>query len=372
MRSKAFLEVDLNLLAQNLNLIKKQYPKTHILMMVKANAYGHGDKAIVEACIKQGVQDFGLATMQEALELRKSFPSDDIHFYAFSETELVDINRWKKNYLDKNIYPVIENNNELHTVLSDPELRQLKIVLKFNIGMNRFGINQNDLEETISLLKKYKRNIYHLLGHLPCANELKKLDKTKHQISYLQEIKNKIIAENININHASVCNSAAIERGLAQSGDFDFIRPGLLAYGPMGTKDNPMGWKGSMISSLKAIPLKSFPITKGEEFGYGATLAPESGIVAILPLGYADGVTQNYSAIEFSWGSLKGKMIGYSNMDICFVLFEKLPNDHDGLPVIVWGHNPHAFAHSTKKMKINQYQRLCQISSRVPRLYKMS
>ena len=372
MRNKAFLEIDLNLLGQNLNLIKKQYPDNQILMMVKANAYGHGDKAIVKACIDHGVVDFGLATMKEACNLREEFTSRDINFYVFSETGLSDLNEWKKQYHSKNIYPVIENNQELEEILSDPDFNDLKIVLKINIGMNRFGINKSEIDQTISLLKKSDRDIFHLMGHLPCASEFKNLEKTKNQIEYLTEVKKKIIDEGLSISHASVCNSAAIERGLGNTEDFDFIRPGLLAYGPMGTKDNAMGWKGSMISSLKAWPLKVFSINEGEEFGYGATLSPESGYVAILPLGYADGVTQNYSSIEFSWGELKGKMIGYSNMDICFVLFQTLPDKHKELPVVVWGNDPHEFVQGAKKMRINPYQRLCQISSRVPRVYKMS
>lgn len=368
MRSKAVFEVNINSFKKNLKLIQKRCPQSNILLMIKANAYGHGAIDIAGYAVDNGIKSFGLATMQEAVPIRQSLDDTRINFYAFSETELDDLDLWKKNYLHLNIIPVIENLDELERILNDPDLSDLKIALKFNIGMNRFGLSSSEVEIACEKLKNHKRQIFHLMGHLPCSPDLKKLKKTQQQISLFNQIKKRIEGLGVKVLHSSVANSGAIERGLGI--DHDFIRPGLIAYGPLSTKDNPMGWKGEMISSLKAKPLKVFPIQEGDLFGYGSTPSPANGYIAVIGLGYADGLTQNYASIEFRSGQQNGRVIGYVNMDISYILFEK-PIEH-GDWIEIWGSSPQAFAHIAKKTQVINYQLLCQISLRVPRLYKMS
>ena len=369
MRSRAYLEVDLKLFAKNLSQLTKQYPNSKTLLMVKANAYGHGDKQIVKEAIEQGVCDFGLATVQEAIKLRETFTQRSIRFYIFSETELDDLNTWKKDYLNLDLIPVIENYDQLARILPDTAFDSMPIVLKVNIGMNRFGFNQEEFEQSCELLKQHNKSIFHLMGHLPCASDVKKIEVTNKQIESFNDFKTMAVSLGINVNHSSVCNSAAIERGMAIGYDFDYIRPGLIAYGAIGTRDNPSGWKGKIISSLKAKPLKIFTIEKDQEFGYGLTKSPRDGVVVILPLGYADGLTQNYSNIEFRWGEMTGQMIGFANMDISYILFDKVCESTNWIEV--WGNDPYEFVHLAKKVKMIPYQVLCQISSRVPRVYKM-
>ena len=368
MRSKAIFEVNINSFKKNLELIQKQCSQSELLLMVKANAYGHGAIPITQYAIEAGVKSFGLATMQEAVELRDKNPDPSIEFYVFSETELDKLELWKKKYLDLQIIPVIENLDELERVALDQDLSKVKIALKVNIGMNRFGIKKHEINRVCEILKKYKRDIYHLIGHLPCSPDLKKVNETKEQIDLFNNMKKEIEDYGVDIGHCSVSNSGAIERGLGL--DYDFVRPGLLAYGCLSTKDNPMGWKGSIISSLKAKPLKTFPIKKGELFGYGSSPSPDDGHVVVIPLGYADGLTQNYSNVEFKCGDKAGRLIGYVNMDVCFLLFQDAYKQ--GGWIEVWGSSSQDFARLAKTTKIITYQLLCQISSRVPRFYKMS
>ena len=136
--SNGHLRVNLSHLQHNLGQVQKLAPGAEVLFMVKANAYGHGLAKIVEYSSQQlGLTSFGLASLAEALELRRAEKDYHYELYVFSDLSLSQ--HWEQ-YLEHKLLPVISHMDDLAQVLGCRDCRHLPLVLHFDTGMNRLGL----------------------------------------------------------------------------------------------------------------------------------------------------------------------------------------------------------------------------------------
>jgi alanine racemase len=117
LRKHTLLKINLNHFEWNIKLIKEKYPQKEILMMVKANAYGHGALSLVDFCMEKNLlKQFGVATLGEALEIREGLTFKNFDLFVFSESLL-----WQKSSLDyyiaQRIIPVIHRIEDLEYFL---------------------------------------------------------------------------------------------------------------------------------------------------------------------------------------------------------------------------------------------------------------
>lgn len=369
MRNSTEMTVNLSHLAYNLGLLKKLAPSNQILFMVKANAYGHGLLEIVQFAFEDlGINEFGCASLGEALTIRKELPKIECDLYVFSDGEIQDP-EYRSAYVNYNILPVIHNLKDLKTILDDSDLNFLPLVLKFDTGMHRLGIDPADLHQVISLLKQHGRSeIQHVMTHF--ANSYLKLkagDKTYRQLESYKNILHELNQSNINVIHTSCANSGAIEQNIGL--EFTHIRPGLMLYGPAGTGDKQL-WPSKNLSSFKTKVLKIMPIKKGTPIGYGGHVCGADGYVAYLPIGYGDGFLTYYSGADISIADANAKVLGRVNMDLTALFFKQLPTSlkTDG-EIYLWNDEEQDISELSTQLKTIPYQLFTALTSRVPRRY---
>lgn len=370
MRLNSELCINLNRLDFNFKSIRELAPNNKIIFMVKANAYGHGLLEIVEyAHFDHNISHFGVADIAEAIEIRRKLPHLKINLFAFSSC-ISDLIQNKDDILDLNIVPVLHHKEQLEIVLKDEDYKNLPLILKFDTGMNRLGLELEETGEVIGLLRKFGRlRIHHLMTHF--ANSYLKVKancRTTRQYEKFVALKKDLIEAGIEIENSSVSNSGAIVQGVGL--EETHIRPGLMLYGPNPVMGTQGSWKGKILSDLKTYILKIEPVQKGTPVGYGSHPVSESGFLVYLPLGYGDGILTYYSGQEFQLYGATTKFIGRINMDISVLFFKELPSGFEkDKEIILWGQDENNITEFSSRVKTHQYQIFTAITNRVPRRY---
>lgn len=345
--------------------------------MVKANAYGHGLLPIVEFSERHlGIKEFGCATLGEALYLRDELNESEFEIYVFSDIQ-IELKECSEHFLSKRIIPVLSNMEDLEYFLADNRFKNFPLVLKFNTGMNRLGI---DIEDTDKVIKKIKasgrRSIHHLMTHF--ANASLSMQKNKRnllQINNFSDLKSTIRSAGIEIHQTSLSNSGSIEQGIGL--EESHIRPGLMLYGPSSLLPNLRSkslWKGQVISELETYVIRSFEVEKGQPVGYGATPCPEDGLIAIVALGYGDGFSTRYQGATFPYKGKVGKVMGRVNMDMTQIFFagETIDFLSHGEKFKIWDHNNENIYRLSDETATIPYEIFCSITGRVPKAYEYS
>ena len=376
MKFRSRLIVNLNHLKHNYQQIKKLAPNSHVLFMVKADGYGHGMIPVARfACTEMGVNEFGCATIQEALSLREELNDLEFDIYVFSDIQL-ELHENADIYLKKRIIPVISNVSELEYILQTKEFRNFPICLKFNTGMNRLGLDLKEVDLVIKLLKENNRpSVHHLISHFANASYSMKIDKYNlNQIKNFEEIKNKFQEAGIKLERTSQANSGSIEQKNGLVSD-THIRPGLMMYGPSSLNDevkNEGYFEGKLVSKLETYILRTFDVTKGTPVGYNSTPCPEDGVIAILAIGYGDGFSNRYSGVKLYHNGFEGFLIGRVSMDMAHVFFPKEARGsikpHEVFTI--WGEGGAELVQFSKQTKTIPYEMFCSLLPRIPRVYR--
>jgi alanine racemase len=371
MRLKSSLKINLNYLKSNWEEVCTLTNHKKILFMVKANAYGHGLKEISQyVCEELKAEELGVASLGEGIYLRENLPDSKNEIYVFSDTNLNQHNVLQ-NYLDYRLIPVIHNLNDLQLLLNEPKARNIPLVLKFNTGMNRLGINLDQTSQVIQLLKqKARTEIHHLMTHFAESYfKISGKDLTSIQYEKFKKIKDELTTEGIKIIYSSCANSGAIEQKFISQETH--VRPGLMMYGPSSLMDAQSNYTGKNISEFVTEIIEMRKVNPDDRFGYGSTRIGEKGMLAILPIGYGDGMHTLYSGTELKHLNFPNKIVGRINMDLTFLF---IPESHVnsvkiGQQISIWTHQSKSINDFANQNKTHAYQIFCGISSRIPRVY---
>ncbi|HLT22528.1 MAG TPA: alanine racemase [Bacteriovoracaceae bacterium] len=368
MRHSSFLEVNLGILGENFQKIRTLVPNANILPMVKADAYGNGlvsvSRFLAQEC---GVTKLGCARLSEALRVFEACPDLVASMLVFSDTEMENETH-RQAYLNFNITPVIHQASDLEIFLNDKDFQRVPLVLKVSTGMNRLGLAAEEVEKYAPRLRQ--RGVDHLMSHLARSPEKLKIgDKSHKQLNEFNEIKKILTDNSVEVRESSLANSGAIEQGFAT--DLSYIRPGIMLYGPSSTGGD---WSGRMISRLVTKVLKTFVVKKGTPVGYGVNVAPRDLFIAVLPIGYGDGIHLSSTGVRVRINGYEGQVFARVNMDMLYVAFD--PTIEGKIKasdrVEFWGHDPQDIIDMASVMKTIPYEIMCGISGRIPRVYKVS
>lgn len=355
------------MLAENMASIQRLAPKAKILPMVKADAYGNGLVSVSRFLSEElKYQTLGCASLGEALQLFQEAPQLPSDVLVFSDTELQN-KKVREIYSHFKITPVLHQMSDVEVVLKEAEFKRVPIVLKINTGMNRLGLSLEELEKLAPRLKD--RGVKHLLTHFACSYyALKDGDKTHRQYEEFKKAKNILNDVGVTVESTSVSNSGAIEQKFGI--DETYVRPGLMMYGPPSVE--PRIWKGHQISRFVTKVLKTFSVKKGTPVGYGINVAGEDSVIAVLPIGYGDGLLTFASGASVLINGQPGKLFARVNMDMAFVAFDMSAQGKIKAEDIVevWNHDNQRIADIATQMKTIPYQLMCAVSQRIPRIYK--
>jgi alanine racemase len=368
MRHSSFLEINFKLLAENMEKIRRLSGKALVLPMVKADAYGNGLIPVTQFLVQEEkIKKIGVATLGEALKLTKECPDLDTEYIVFSDTEIADSTN-RQAYQDYNITPVIHQPEDLNHFLSDSKMKDVPLIVKVNTGMNRLGFTLNELEACMPRLKT--RGIKHLMTHFAYSYVPQKSgDKTTRQLEEFSKVKKLLADGGVAVEETSVSNSGAIEQKIGI--DETYVRPGLMMYGPYSVE--PRLWDGHQISRLVTKVIKTFPVKKGTPVGYGINVAGEDGFVAVLPVGYGDGLPTFASGVKLTVNGFPCSIFARVNMDMCFLMFspDVAGKIKTGDVVEIWNNDNRAISDIAAQMKTIPYAIMCGITGRIPRIYKI-
>ena len=275
---RAWAEIDLDALEHNYNEIKKLTKGKDILAVVKANAYGHDDKAVCLKLQELGVKYYGVSNLWEGEKLRCHGITGTILTFGYTD----------EDYFDELLeYGITQTAGSVQYAkqLSDYALSKgvkLPVHIKVNTGMTRVGIDSQ--QEMLDILAMPGLDCKAAYTHFAAADSLDPSDVeyTDRQ----QEKLMKIAKDKGLLIHSQ--NSG----GIIYHGDFggDIVRAGVILYGhyPNYPLEVPFDMKSvmtvkSVVSQLKTIP-------SGTQISYGRTYtAPGTRTIATVTIGYADG-----------------------------------------------------------------------------------
>ena len=355
---QAWVEIDLGKIKQNVINIKQSLSeKTLFMAVVKANGYGHGSVEIAKTALANGAQRLGVALVEEAIPLREAGISCPINLLSGPPPGSA-----KK----------IDKLGLTATVFSEAHLLELKDIkvdahIKIDTGMNRIGLRAEELDYFLQTLKKYPNiNAEGMFTHFATADEPEG-GVFSRQLDLFTDLAKK---HRSRFEIISAANSAASL--FNKDSHFDMVRIGIAMYGlePSNERKSPVELKPAL--TWKAKPSFVKKIKAGESVSYGAKFTAETDIsIATIPVGYADGYFRGLSnkAFVLTQGQ-RLPQIGTVCMDQFSVLTGDLDIDTDK-PLILLGEDGKAKFTADDMailMKTINYEIVCAISSRVPRV----
>lgn len=354
------VELSRTALQHNLAEVRKQAPRSRVLCMVKADAYGHGLAFALDALTDTDA--FGVACIQEARQIRKLGYSQPVALIegVFSATEWLEASQ-------QHFECVIHQQQQVEWALAHPEMYQqnnLKIWLKLNSGMNRLGLQPDEL---LDAALKLRAAGFQLVLTMHFANA----DVVDHPLNQ-QQIQHFLnLKQQLEPIEASCCNSAAIFNWPQLH--FDYVRPGIMLYGssPFETK-TAQQLNLQPVMSFKSNLIAIQQLDTAQMIGYGSRFTTQRptrlGIVAI---GYGDGYPRALS--HGAYVSIRGDeapLLGRVSMDLLAVDLTDLPASINiGDEVTLWGDNPTVDLIAQHNNTIG-YELLCRPTNRPIRIIK--
>ena len=336
---KTWLEIDSKALLQNLNFFKKVVgPRTTLMAVIKANAYGHGLLEVAQIFKKNQNLWFGVDSIEEALTLKNSGARNPIMILGF-----IPFNRFGEAV-----------RNKFHISIYNPET--IKSSLKFPKGLFHIKIETgtNRLGLTLKELIKFGRlpkiiGVYTHFADIENKNSLfykKQLGDFKKTLLFLK-------SKNIFPKFIHTASTSAILRD--KKTHFNLVRLGLGLY------KNILGWK-AMVTQIKFI-------SKGETIGYDRTFKARKNMkIAILPVGYYDGYDRRFSNNgEILINGKIAKVVGRICMNMFMADVTHLKNVKVGDEAVILGGIIKA-QNIAQKAGTILYEILARLGSHLPRV----
>lgn len=363
---RTWAEIDLHALAENFAAIQDRCNKK-VYAVIKADAYGHGAVETARVLERCGAYGFAVSNIAEAEELRDAGLKQPVLILGYTPVEYAKA--LAENALEQSVYS-LEYAKALSEAASDP----LRVHLKLDTGMGRIGFDcRSDdapgLSEARQVLDMKNLDVCGVFMHFAAADTPAEEVFTQDQHSRFCRAVAALEAEGHKFRIRHSCNSAAILTFAEE--EADAVRAGIILYGltPDTGMTLPAGFKPVM--SLYSTVSMVKTVEDGGSVSYGRTYkAQGQRVIATVSAGYADGVPRLLS----NRGSvlIRGKrapIVGRVCMDQFCVDVTDIEGVKMGDTVTVFGPGLSVDEVAQAAETIN-YEVVCSISKRVPRVYK--
>lgn len=370
---RIYAEINLSNVLKNMESFKANINKdTKIICVIKANAYGHG--AVELAKVLKDIDylfGFAVATSEEAFELRNAGIDNNILIlgYTFKEDyeELINKGIAVSLFTEE----MLDELNETAKKLNKKAIAHIKV----DTGMSRIGIRPD--ESGLEFVKKAVNTEYvqveGIFTHFARADEIDK-EKALMQLKKYSDFNDLLKENNIDINVKHCSNSAGIIE--LKDANFDVVRAGITLYGL---------WPSNEVSqdivtiypvmSLKSSIVYIKDLEPGREISYGGTYVTEKPMrVATVSAGYADGIPRGLS--NKGYVLVRGKkapILGRVCMDQLMIDVTDIPEAITLDEVVFIGSQGNETITAEEVGDISgrfNYELVCDITNRVPRIYK--
>ena len=286
--------------------------RTKLLVLVKANAYGHGAVEFATLMEDAGADYLAVAYPVEGIELRQAGIKSPIIVLTAGTDSFEQI----VNYGLEPGIPNLFSLKELCSVLEKRGMRDFPVHIKLDSGMHRLGFVTEELRELEEFLKDCQYvKVKSIYSHLAAADDPSCDDFTLGQIELFKKNADSL-SETLGYRPMyHILNSAGIER--FPQYQFDMVRLGIGIYGVSAIPGNHL----APVASFKCKVLQVKNLAPGDgTIGYGrhGKIAPEGTVIATIPVGYADGVDRHLSCGKacFSINGRRVPTIGNICMDM--------------------------------------------------------
>lgn len=313
---RAWAEIDLAAFRRNLRTAGARAGAAQIWPVLKANAYGHGAVTIARACQEEGIQRIGVGDSGEALQLREGGVT----------TPLLVLG----TVIDAEVPALLEHGIEVgvHSESRVRKLgaragergRRLGVHLKVDTGMARLGVlPEAALRVAQAILDEPWLELRGLMTHYAAPDGCRD-PFTAQQAACFARVQAELRAAGVPLPAVHGANSATLFTGLQPLGDA--VRLGIALYGVL-----PAGLPGAdqlePVLSLHAQVVYLKDVPEGMPVGYGGRWrAPRPTRLAVLPLGYNDGLPYRLGTEGRGVALLRGQrcpIVGAISMDYCTV-----------------------------------------------------
>ena len=369
--NRVYLRIDLDQICSNVHqIINKVGADTRVMPVVKADAYGHGAIEVTKALSEIGTYGFAVATVGEALALRRAGITKPILILDFVFPNQFETIIRNDIMLTVFQYGIAKSLNEAAIQMGTTA----HIHIKVDTGMGRIGYIPNDesVEEIRKISELSNIEIDGIFTHFACADSSDKTSMNA-QLERFRNFVGKLETLDIDIPIKHVCNSAAI---IDMQDDFlNMVRSGIITYGLFPSDEvnkESLAVKPAMEMHSVVINVKT--INKGDTVSYGSTyVAEKPTVIATIPVGYADGYPRQLSnkGCVLIHGK-RAKIVGRVCMDQFMVDVTDIPDVLIGDNVTLVGRDGDECITCEEIGEISgrfNYEFLCCITRRVPRVY---
>ncbi len=357
------MEIDLDAMVFNLNYYRsKLTPNVKVMAMVKAFSYGTGSIEVAKALQYHKIDFLAVAIADEGIELRNNGISVPI---VVMNPEVHSFDAMIENRLEPNIYR-FELLEQFDEALRRNAVNNFPVHLKVDTGMKRLGFDQPEQISTVAHYIQVRETMYirSVFSHLAVSDDPQNDLFTREQFSrFLQfcEILTQLFSYQI-LRH--IVNSSGIERFPEM--ELDMVRLGIGLYGSSPTIEHEL----RNVATLKTTISQLRTVDAGTTIGYGRKGIAESPLtIAVLPIGYADGLNRRLSngVGKVLVGGNKVPIVGTICMDMCMVDVSGL-NVQEGDRAIIFGEEL-PVSEVAKALDTISYEILTSVGQRVKRIY---
>lgn len=369
-----WVEISLSKLRRNLQRIRELAGTRRVMAVIKADAYGHGAVPVAKCLAGCAVDWFGVATVEEALELRGAGISQPIlllgGLYMSDPAHLIEYR----------LTPSISSTMRLDTYAECARRwgRPIEFHLKVDTGLGRLGL---PLDRVAAFVAHYREleglQMKGLFTHLASAEDMVASQTDEQRECFTQALA-QVRSLQVEPEWIHVSNSAALLTG--REFPENLVRIGALLYGycmplvvspgqalPKVPEFEPVLNFKSRIVYMKDVP-------SGTPLGYSAAFyTRRASRIATVPVGYADGL--NHALSNRGYAIVRGRrarIVGSISMDLSLLDVTDIPGTNIGDEVMLLGAEDHASISAVEVAQLLDtvpYEVLCSIGKRVPRIY---
>ena len=355
--------IDIAAIKHNIQFLKKT-TGTDLMHVLKADAYGHGLLDMAKILRKLGIKYIGVATLGEAVLLRKSGDNGRIlgWLYNIDGHEIIDAFNLDIDVAicDETIIPKF--------ISLIPKNKVIKVTMFVDTGINKAGIlYDNALQACKDVVACDKIEFTGLMSHLVCSG-IKNSPIVNEQLRKFRSLRQQLADIGLKPPLVHIANTGACMN--YDVSDFTLSRPGSEIYGL--TADFKPSKLLHLPMSIKSHIIQIKEIAKGEGIGYDwKYTTPHKMKICILPIGYADVIPRNTSLKLFVYiNGTKRKVLGLISMDQ--IVVESREKDKVGDDVFIFGNGkncPQTIYDLSKLANTIPPEILCNVGYRINRIY---
>ncbi|MBF0557194.1 MAG: alanine racemase [Nitrospirae bacterium] len=359
------VEIDLQAVSSNFRVIRQMTAGRPVIAVVKADAYGHGAVRVSKKLADDGVEYLAVAFMDEARQLRQA--GIVLPIIVLFDTDVSQAFEYEVTPVAATMKTAVDLSRE-----AERRGRQIKIHIKVDTGMGRFGFKAPVLKDISEISRLKGITIEGVMSHFSEA-DLSDRSFAHSQIHAFTKLRDELAASGLIIPLYHLANSAGV-MALPES-HFDAVRPGIMLYGslPFASVSNHLP-ELKPVMSVKARMLSVRRLPAGTPISYGRTfVTSRESLIGVMAAGYADGFNRLFSNnAEVLVRGRRAPVVGRVCMDVTMIDVTDIEGVSESDDVIVIGSQGDesiSAAELAQQSGTIPYEVMLSIGNRARRLY---